>query len=110
MAENTLLNEAMKEQWEEQEKNRIRNLKDALKAALREKIFRRKKFYHAKFDPAANGDTWWIQTLMEERPSSESDAEKNRAMEFFKGHIKAELTQLRNNRQTACKGRFENGK
>jgi hypothetical protein len=47
---------------------------------------------------------------MEERPASETDADKNKAMEFFKGNLKAELTQLRNNRQTACKSRFENGK
>jgi hypothetical protein len=42
MAESSLLNEAMKEQREEQEKNRVRNLKDSLKAVLRDKIFRKK--------------------------------------------------------------------
>jgi hypothetical protein len=89
--------EAMQQQKEEQEKNRIRNLRDALKSCLREKIFKRKKFYHEKIDPNANGDTWWIKMLMEERPASESNAEKNKALEFFKGNIKAELTQLRNN-------------
>jgi hypothetical protein len=97
---------ATMDQYEGQEKLRQLNLKECLKNCLRDHIFQRQKFYNPDEDPQATASTWWIATLLKSRPASESDNDKSRAVQYFRDHFKTELSQIRNNRQTACKQRF----
>lgn len=100
----------MMEQYETQEKLRLQGLRECLKNGIKDHIFRRQKFYDPDNDPRATATTWWMQILMKNRPQNESLDDRARAVSFFRDKFKGELSQIRNNRQTACKLRFPLGK